>query len=336
MTGFEFGNKRAVPVCTGVVVAAENEKKVKAAWTEWNEEQKRKEEGKMEKICLDLWRKMVMGLRIRERIVGDFDTDVLELVDDRIEAKPLNANSDATLGTAHDEDEGMGGGFLLPQEDEEGATSELILDQAEPVASTKKRKGKATDQYPTPTSIPGQMAHTGRPRRSLLRDTSLELSGLSSSEASESDEASISKHDHDVTGPEFGREGDLSSDDKSRSQSSSNQANNARSKLKDTAPPSNDFSRRNRSPESSLVQSSDNETEAEEYIPRTTRSGRMSTSRRGKLVDEISSQPSPPSSSRRIPARTAVSKAQKMDAPTTKRRVLRRDSTLVTSPYFDG
>ena len=49
-TGFEFGNKRAVPVLTGVVVAKENEGAVRDAWRIEQAEKSKKEAMKREKI----------------------------------------------------------------------------------------------------------------------------------------------------------------------------------------------------------------------------------------------------------------------------------------------
>ena len=68
VTGFEFGNKRAVPVIQGVVVATENEKLVIDEWEKDEEERKRKEDGKRERVALATWRKFLMGLRIVERV----------------------------------------------------------------------------------------------------------------------------------------------------------------------------------------------------------------------------------------------------------------------------
>ena len=75
VTGFEFGNKRAVPVITGVVVAAENEDGVMNQWEHDEEERKIKEAGKREKAALATWRKWLMGLRIIERVREEYGGD---------------------------------------------------------------------------------------------------------------------------------------------------------------------------------------------------------------------------------------------------------------------
>ncbi|KIW18738.1 hypothetical protein PV08_03027 [Exophiala spinifera] len=176
VTGFEFGNKMAVPVITGVVVAKENEKAVIEAWTEFNEKQRQKEETKMEKLVLDLWRKFVMGLRIRERIQDTYG----DVVDNRsIHAagnsrdQPINLEDEAdmpgaALPIAAEDD--FGGGFILDDEEPE-IPEDLEMIHHEPRAETSRSVGKSRGaaEYPTPASIsPAKM--TGRKRiRSLLQ-----------------------------------------------------------------------------------------------------------------------------------------------------------------------
>ena len=67
-TGFEFGKQRAVPVLTGVVVAKENEGMVRDAWRAEQEEVRRKEDTKRTGLALQWWRKMLLGLRVLERM----------------------------------------------------------------------------------------------------------------------------------------------------------------------------------------------------------------------------------------------------------------------------
>ncbi|ORX98106.1 hypothetical protein BCR34DRAFT_619205 [Clohesyomyces aquaticus] len=74
-TGFEFGKQRAVPVLTGVVVAAENEDLVIDAWEAEEVEKARKEQEKKEKLALGLWRKFFTGLRIVERMKAEYGDD---------------------------------------------------------------------------------------------------------------------------------------------------------------------------------------------------------------------------------------------------------------------
>jgi xeroderma pigmentosum group C-complementing protein len=75
-TGFEFGKQRAVPVLTGVVVAAENEDMVIDAWEVEEAEKAKKAADKREKLVLGLWKKFMSGLRIVERMKVEYGEDV--------------------------------------------------------------------------------------------------------------------------------------------------------------------------------------------------------------------------------------------------------------------
>ena len=75
VTGFEFGNRMAVPVITGVIVAAEHEEPVMEEWAKDEEERKRKEDAKREKVALSTWKKFLMGLRIKERFRDEYGED---------------------------------------------------------------------------------------------------------------------------------------------------------------------------------------------------------------------------------------------------------------------
>ena len=75
VTGFEFGKQMAVPVITGVVVAAEHEDVVIDEWEKDEVERKIKEEGKREKMALAMWRKFLIGLRIVERVHEEYGDD---------------------------------------------------------------------------------------------------------------------------------------------------------------------------------------------------------------------------------------------------------------------
>ena len=184
VTGFEFGNKRAVPVCTGVVIASENEKAVRKAWKVWNEEQRKKEEGKLEKTCLDVWRKMMMSLRIRERVAGDYaNGDELD-VEERV-------HDSHSHSTPYIDNEGDGGGFLLPHDDDEGVGDFVMDGQDGHEFSTTS--AKATDQYPTPASIPLTTTKSRqKSRKSIQQNESSESSVTRSLSASclEDDEES--------------------------------------------------------------------------------------------------------------------------------------------------
>ena len=125
VTGFEFGKQRAVPVITGVVVAKEYEKMVIDAWTIDEEERRKKEEGKREKVALAMWRKFLMGLRIVERVREEYGGDAaahakeeMNPFTNRNKRKQQASNSGGETHTAEDkhgydnETHDMVGGFL--------------------------------------------------------------------------------------------------------------------------------------------------------------------------------------------------------------------------------
>ncbi|GAB7366806.1 hypothetical protein MBLNU230_g0980t1 [Neophaeotheca triangularis] len=119
-TGFEFGKQRAVPVLTGVVVAEEHEELVRDAWRTEQKEVRRKEDEKRRGLSLHWWRKMLMGLRIVERMREEYS----ELGDGGGESNPFVKKAEregrkvGVEGSGVDEEEG-GGGFFLPGHDEE-------------------------------------------------------------------------------------------------------------------------------------------------------------------------------------------------------------------------
>ena len=164
VTGFEFGNKIAVPVIEGVVVALEHQAQVIDEWAKDEEERRIKEEGKREKLALSTWRKFLMGLRVVQR----FREEYIDTADDylREEMNPFtNKNkrkgnqanngedgqdgrqqpTEKTISNAddahYDEMAVEGGGFLPPGFDEEEeppqGKSELHIENHEPKTRTR-------------------------------------------------------------------------------------------------------------------------------------------------------------------------------------------------------
>ncbi|KAF5872725.1 putative rad4 family protein [Botrytis fragariae] len=72
VTGFEFGARMAIPIITGVVVAEENFDLVMEEWEKDEAERVRKEDEKKTKAAIGMWRKMLMGLRIIERMTDEY------------------------------------------------------------------------------------------------------------------------------------------------------------------------------------------------------------------------------------------------------------------------
>ncbi|KAI9710310.1 MAG: hypothetical protein M1820_002805 [Bogoriella megaspora] len=156
--GFEFGKQRAVPVVQGVVVAEGNEGLVKDAWRVDEEERKRKEDKEREKRTLAMWKKFLVGLRIKARIGEEYGEDIGDernpfvkrkvmsgersgqadkneetvrsrffaggdemeggFVRDEDEDKESPDTKQAKHAVGHEEDEDVGGGFFLEDDAE--------------------------------------------------------------------------------------------------------------------------------------------------------------------------------------------------------------------------
>ena len=128
---FEFGNRMAVPVIIGVVVAEEHEIAVRDGIAEWNEKQRIKDEAKLEALTLEKWKKFARGLLIRERVgmlYGHKEGEEEELPTGKTKEDAIDLDEDGGTGEADDsEGQGAGGGFLLPHEDEEESEREELI-----------------------------------------------------------------------------------------------------------------------------------------------------------------------------------------------------------------
>ncbi|KAK0702030.1 Rad4 transglutaminase-like domain-containing protein [Lasiosphaeria miniovina] len=125
---FEFGNRMAVPVIQGVVVAEEYHDTVMEELAKDEAERIRKEDEKRRKAALAKWRKFLMGLRIVERIKKDhghiedgtsvFGRHGRGQAADEDQETPDTGQEDDDMGGG-----GGGGGFLLDgyEGDEEAA-----------------------------------------------------------------------------------------------------------------------------------------------------------------------------------------------------------------------
>ncbi|KAH8900207.1 Rad4-domain-containing protein [Thozetella sp. PMI_491] len=101
---FEFGHRMAVPVIQGVVIAEEHYDRVMEEIAKDEAERSRKEDEKRRKAAIAMWRKLLMGMRIVERIrqeYGDLQDDV----------QVFGHSSKQEVEMAH-AGEDLGGGFL--------------------------------------------------------------------------------------------------------------------------------------------------------------------------------------------------------------------------------
>jgi xeroderma pigmentosum group C-complementing protein len=210
-TGFEFGKQRAVPVLTGVVVAAENEDMVIDQWEIDEAEKIRKEKEKKEKVVLGLWKKFFVGLRIMERMKREYGDDVelpapsarptvtapAKKTEKTSEYEIFNAHSDFEGGFLREEpgpstrqpdvfaqkDEDMAGGFIhqdedmaggFTQPDEEIAGTFLSASQEEPAVHS----GLTIDHgEQAPQPLPTQTAENAYQAPISLHSAAKQLEG---------------------------------------------------------------------------------------------------------------------------------------------------------------
>lgn len=125
VVGFEFGHRMAVPVINGVVVAIENYGAVMEEWEKDEAERVRKEDEKRTKVAIGMWRKMLMGMRIIERVREEYgdeagdEADVLNPWTNKNKGKKVDKDLEAQRRIMEQRDEDMAGGFLPEGHDEE-------------------------------------------------------------------------------------------------------------------------------------------------------------------------------------------------------------------------
>ncbi|KAL1861290.1 hypothetical protein Daus18300_008966 [Diaporthe australafricana] len=118
---FEFGHRMAVPVVQGVVIPEEHYDQVMEEVAKEEAEKARKEDEKRRKVVLGAWRKLLMGMRIVERVrreYGDLKDSFQVFGHSRDDGQDVPSREN---GAADDED--MAGGFLpggFDDEEEEG------------------------------------------------------------------------------------------------------------------------------------------------------------------------------------------------------------------------
>lgn len=353
VTGFEFGNKRAVPICTGVVIAEENKKLLIDAWTKFNEEQRKKEETKMEKLVLDLWRKFVMGLRIRERVHDVYGNGVEPpaLTQGMSRDQPITLDDDdnemaGEVEPFADEDN-FGGGFLLDDDENQPIPEDLEIAYHEESPKPAKSKGKerAADEYeyPTPSSVSPLKPAVRRQRKSLLREPSgseSEVSTLSSAPSVSDIDDAADLSEVDSNGVEDLQPQPIAGKPAKIIQVTIPSTKRRGNRNATLSPPSNNEPDEEQTTDPEL--SSDNDLESEDDYRPTKTSARKPTNKAPTRGRTRSAKKKPNTGG---PGTKAV-ESQDADADEdedeiitpqrkrTPRRGLRRDSTIVTSPYF--
>ncbi|KAL6875224.1 hypothetical protein J3F83DRAFT_730386 [Trichoderma novae-zelandiae] len=117
LTGFQFKGRQGTAVLNGVVVAKEYEEAVRAAIQGMLDLEQEMEDDKRRYVALKLWRRFLMGLRIRERIWSGVGEEERKEADRQAEldAELGEATSDETeeFDMVVDDDDEEGGGFLV-------------------------------------------------------------------------------------------------------------------------------------------------------------------------------------------------------------------------------
>lgn len=108
---FEFGHRMAVPVIQGVVIPEEHYDRVMEEVAKEEAEKARKEDEKRRKVVLAAWRKLLMGMRIAERVrreYGHLKDSFQAFGHSRDDGQDVPTTGE--IGAADGED--MAGGFL--------------------------------------------------------------------------------------------------------------------------------------------------------------------------------------------------------------------------------
>ncbi|KAK0383855.1 hypothetical protein NLU13_9766 [Sarocladium strictum] len=118
LTGFDFKGRHGTAVLNGVVVAKEAEEAVRAAIDAMGDLEREAEDERRRALAIRMWRRMLMGLRIRERVWAGVDEEERREAD-RVaimEAEIQDAESDVSEEidmVVDDEDDYGGGGFIV-------------------------------------------------------------------------------------------------------------------------------------------------------------------------------------------------------------------------------
>jgi xeroderma pigmentosum group C-complementing protein len=162
----------AIPVITGIVVAAEHEEMVIQEWERDEAERVRKEDEKRTKTAYLYWRKFLMGLRIVERVreeYGDNADDSVDVLNPWInknsKGQKVEYNEEVQRRIMDQRNEDMAGGFFPNGHDEESPPQSVFPtrhDDDDDDGSGFIVEGAGLDElqlpaetaYATPISIP--------------------------------------------------------------------------------------------------------------------------------------------------------------------------------------
>lgn len=126
LTGFSFRGRQGTAVLRGAVVAEESGEAVRAVLEGMRDAEREAEEGRRRAWALRMWRRLLTGLRIRERVWGgveeeDVDEDGIRQEEERAEASDVTEEYNMVVSDDDDDDGGGdgdgGGGFLFDDGD---------------------------------------------------------------------------------------------------------------------------------------------------------------------------------------------------------------------------
>lgn len=209
---FEFGHRMAVPVIQGVVIPREHYDRVMEEVAKEEAEKARKEDEKRRKVVLGAWRKLLMGMRIAERVrreYGHLKDSFQAFGHSRDEGQDV-----PTGGTEAVDGEDMAGGFLpggFDDEEEEAQAQDrgafhrssffpAIEDEQDGGDEEGARLviedgGAATEQVASPASQSGETSPLRRAPQRRTRQRGRVSS--SSEEEQEDDEETGSDDDYE-------------------------------------------------------------------------------------------------------------------------------------------
>lgn len=115
LTGFSFKGRHGTAVLSGIVVAEEYQEAIHAIIDGLNDVEAEIEEERKRLAALKMWRRFIMGLRIRERIWSGVGEEERQAADREaaMEAEIEEAESDVTEEFDMGDDEDMAGGFMV-------------------------------------------------------------------------------------------------------------------------------------------------------------------------------------------------------------------------------
>lgn len=121
LTGFQFKGRHGTAVLHGVVVAKEYEEAVRAVMEGFEHLEEEAADQQRRNRALKAWRKLLMGLRIREQIWSGVDVEERRQADEKaareaqLDEELENAPSDVTEEFDMADDDDGGGGFLVEE-----------------------------------------------------------------------------------------------------------------------------------------------------------------------------------------------------------------------------